>query len=130
MVFTIITENKIILKSKHKIIGLLLPLLCFSLSIGITIRGNVIYDKTAVSHSIVVTKNVTNEEKTYTFTSESEKEEFIANLDDSEEIISVNNISENNQSRCSVLSKIFLLCNIPTFVMLIMFISKKIKSNK
>lgn len=113
---------------KKKFLGLLLPLICFVVSILAIFCSNVFggvldEDYTGNNYSVVVQKN--GVESKHIFKNENSKEDFIKALDSSYKVVEETNSSAD--SWLKMFGKLLLATNIPTLALLIIYINRRLR---
>lgn len=113
---------------KKKFLGLLLPLICFVVSILAIFCSNIFgsvldEDYTGNNYSVVVERN--GVESKHIFKDENSKEDFIKALDSSYKIMEETNSSAD--SRLKMFGKLLLATNIPTLALLIIYINRRLR---
>lgn len=113
---------------KKKFLGLLLPLICFVVSILAIFCSNIFSgildeDNTGNNYSVVVEQN--GVESKHIFKDEDSKEDFIKALDNSYKVVEETNSSAD--SRIKMFSKLLLATNIPTLALLIIYINRRLR---
>lgn len=113
---------------KKKFLGLLLPLICFVVSILAIFCSNIFggvldEDYTGNNYSVVVEQN--GVESKHIFKDENSKEDFIKALDSSYKIMEETNSSAD--SWLKMLGKLLLATNIPTLALLIIYINRRLR---
>lgn len=113
---------------KKKFLGLLLPLICFVVSILVIFCSNIFggvldEDYTGNNYSVVVEQN--GVESKHIFKDENSKEDFIKALDSSYKIMEETNSSAD--SWLKMFGKLLLATNIPTLALLIIYINRRLR---
>lgn len=113
---------------KKKFLGLLLPLICFVVSILAIFCSNIFggvldEDYTGNNYSVVIEQN--GVESKHIFKDENSKEDFIKTLDSSYKIMEETNSSAD--SWLKMFGKLLLATNIPTLALLIIYINRRLR---
>lgn len=113
---------------KKKFLGLLLPLICFVVSILAIFCSNIFggvldTDYTGNNYSVVVEQN--GVESKHIFKGKNSKEDFIKALDSSYKILEETNSTAD--SWLKMFGKLLLATNIPTLALLIIYINRRLR---
>lgn len=115
---------------KKKLLGLLLPLICFIGSIGIIVSQpaitNLISDGfTNGSHYYSVTVEKDNSQSQHIFQNKSDKKEFVNSLDSKSLVLEETEL-ERTKEWYMFLGEFLFITNIPTIILLIIYMRKQI----
>ena len=115
---------------KKKLLGLLLPLICFIGSIGIIVSQpaitNLISDGfTNGSHYYSVTVEKDNSQSQHIFQNKNDKKEFVNSLD-SKSLVLEETALERTKEWYMFLGEFLFITNIPTIILLIIYMRKQI----
>lgn len=115
---------------KKKLLGLLLPLICFIGSIGIIVSQpaitNLISDGfTNGSHYYSVTVEKDNSQSQHIFQNKNDKKEFVNSLDSKSLVLEETEL-ERTKEWYMFLGEFLFITNIPTIILLIIYIRKQI----
>lgn len=115
---------------KKKLLGLLLPLICFIGSIGIIISQpaitNLISDGfTNGSHYYSVTVEKDNSQSQHIFQNKNDKKEFVNSLDSKSLVLEETEL-ERTKEWYMFLGEFLFITNIPTIILLIIYMRKQI----
>lgn len=115
---------------KKKLLGLLLPLICFIGSIGIIVSQpaitNLISDGfTNSSHYYSVTVEKDNSQSQHIFQNKNDKKEFVNSLDSKSLVLEETEI-ERTKEWYMFLGEFLFITNIPTIILLIIYMRKQI----
>lgn len=115
---------------KKKLLGLLLPLICFIGSIGIIVSQpaitNLISDGfTNGSHYYSVTVEKDNSQSQHIFQNKNDKKEFVNSLDSKSLVLEETEI-ERTKEWYMFLGEFLFITNIPTIILLIIYMRKQI----
>lgn len=113
---------------KKKFLGLLLPLICFVVSILAIFCSNIFggildEDYTGNNYSVVVEHN--GVESKHIFKDENSKEDFIKTLDSSYKVVEETNSTADSQLK--MFGKLLLATNIPPLALLIIYINRRLR---
>ena len=115
---------------KKKLLGLLLPLICFIGSIGILVSQpaitNLISDGfTNGSHYYSVTVEKDNSQSQHIFQNKNDEKEFVNSLDSKSLVLEETEI-ERTKEWYMFLGEFLFITNIPTIILLIIYMRKQI----
>ncbi len=115
---------------KKKLLGLLLPLICFMGSIGIIISQpamtNLISDGfTNGSHYYSVTVEKNNSQSQHIFQNKNDEKEFVNSLDSKSLVLEETEL-ERTKEWYMFLGEFLFITNIPTIILLIIYMRKQI----
>lgn len=115
---------------KKKLLGLLLPLICFIGSIGIIVSQpaitNLISDGfTNGSHYYSVTVEKDNSQSQHIFQNKNNKKEFVNSLDSKSLVLEETEL-ERTKEWYMFLGEFLFITNIPTIILLIIYMRKQI----
>lgn len=115
---------------KKKLLGLLLPLICFIGSIGIIVSQpaitNLISDGfTNGSHYYSVTVEKDNSQSQHIFQNKNDKKEFVNSLDSKSLVLEETEL-ERTKEWYMFLGEFLFITNIPTIILLIIYMRKQI----
>lgn len=115
---------------KKKLLGLLLPLICFIGSIGIIVSQpaitNLISDCfTNGSHYYSVTVEKDNSQSQHIFQNKNDKKEFVNSLDSKSLVLEETEL-ERTKEWYMFLGEFLFITNIPTIILLIIYMRKQI----
>lgn len=115
---------------KKKLLGLLLPLICFIGSIGIIVSQpaitNLISDGfTNSSHYYSVTVEKDNSQSQHIFQNKNDKKEFVNSLDSKSLVLEETEL-ERTKEWYMFLGEFLFITNIPTIILLIIYMRKQI----
>lgn len=115
---------------KKKLLGLLLPLICFIGSIGIIVSQpaitNLISDGfTNGSHYYSVTVEKDNSQSQHIFQNKNDEKEFVNSLDSKSSVLEETEI-ERTKEWYMFLGKFLFITNIPTIILLIIYMRKQV----
>lgn len=115
---------------KKKLLGLLLPLICFIGSIGIIVSQpaitNLISDGfTNGSHYYSVTVEKDNSQSQHIFQNKNDKKEFVNSLDSKSLVLEETEL-ERTKEWYMLLEEFLFITNIPTIILLIIYMRKQI----
>lgn len=115
---------------KKKLLGLLLPLICFIGSIGIIVSQpaitNLISDSfTNGSHYYSVTVEKDNSQSQHIFQNKNDKKEFVNSLDSKSLVLEETEL-ERTKEWYMFLGEFLFITNIPTIILLIIYMRKQI----
>lgn len=115
---------------KKKLLGLLLPLICFIGSIGIIVSQpaitNLISDGfTNGSHYYSVTVEKDNSQSQHIFQNKNDKKEFVNSLDSKSLVLEETEI-ERTKEWYMFFGEFLFITNIPTIILLIIYMRKQI----
>lgn len=115
---------------KKKLLGLLLPLICFIGSIGIIVSQpaitNLISDGfTNGSHYYSVTVEKDNSQSLHIFQNKNDKKEFVNSLDSKSLVLEETEL-ERTKEWYMFLGEFLFITNIPTIILLIIYMRKQI----
>ena len=115
---------------KEKLLGLLLPLICFIGSIGIIVSQpaitNLISDGfTNGSHYYSVTVEKDNSQSQHIFQNKNDEKEFVNSLDSKSSVLEETEI-ERTKKRYMFLGEFLFITNIPTIILLIIYMRKQV----
>lgn len=115
---------------KKKLLGLLLPLICFIGSIGIIVSQpaitNLISDGfTNGSHYYSVTVEKDNSQSQHLFQNKNDKKEFVNSLDSKSLVLEETEL-ERTKEWYMFLGEFLFITNIPTIILLIIYMRKQI----
>ena len=115
---------------KKKLLGLLLPLICFIGSIGIIVSQpaitNLISDGfTNGSHYYSVTVEKDNSQSQHIFQNKNDKKEFVNSLDSKSSVLEETEI-ERTKEWYMFLGEFLFITNIPTIILLIIYMRKQV----
>lgn len=115
---------------KKKLLGLLLPLVCFIGSIGIIVSQpaitNLISDGfTNGSHYYSVTVEKDNSQSQHIFQNKNDKKEFVNSLDSKSLVLEETEL-ERTKEWYMFLGEFLFITNIPTIILLIIYMRKQI----
>ena len=115
---------------KEKLLGLLLPLICFIGSIGIIVSQpaitNLISDGfTNGSHYYSVTVEKDNSQSQHIFQNKNDEKEFVNSLDSKSSVLEETEI-ERTKEWYMFLGEFLFITNIPTIILLIIYMCKQV----
>lgn len=115
---------------KKKLLGLLLPLICFMGSIGIIVSQpaitNLISDGfTNGSHYYSVTVEKDNSQSQHIFQNKNDEKEFVNSLDSKSLVLEETEI-ERTKEWYMFLGEFLFITNIPTIILLIIYMRKQV----
>lgn len=115
---------------KKKLLGLLLPLICFIGSIGIIVSQpaitNLISDGfTNGSHYYSVTVEKDNSQSQHIFQNKNDEKEFVNSLDSKSSVLEETEI-ERTKEWYMFLGEFLFITNIPTIILLIIYMRKQV----
>lgn len=115
---------------KKKLLGLLLPLICFIGSIGIIVSQpaitNLISDGFTIgSHYYSVTVEKDNSQSQHIFQNKNDKKEFVNSLDSKSLVLEETEL-ERTKEWYMFLGEFLFITNIPTIILLIIYMRKQI----
>lgn len=115
---------------KKKLLGLLLPLICFIGSIGIIVSQPVITNLisdgfTNGSHYYSVTVEKDNSQSQHIFQNKNDKKEFVNSLDSKSLVLEETEL-ERTKEWYMFLGEFLFITNIPTIILLIIYMRKQI----
>ena len=115
---------------KKKLLGLLLPLICFIGSIGIIVSQpaitNLISDGfTNGSHYYSVTVEKDNSQSQHIFQNKNDEKEFVNSIDSKSSVLEETEI-ERTKEWYMFLGEFLFITNIPTIILLIIYMRKQV----